>query len=370
MNATQAAMSMQAVGLAKGRSMGGVGGTDSSAWGGGVIADPFAAVFQNMIDMQAVPADGELLEGEEQELLSAYAAMMLGSTPVSDISVLSEDLQNALTEISAISQQTGSINLEELVTLLQKPIDSAVAQQNPLAQGVQNGQNTTEKNTGEFALNFSPEGLADIKATFSKVSPTATNFGSEQMFSDAVSKAKELLKSVDSEGETEIIPQTLNLNTLKLESTVPKGQVFETDITSQIMSGLEEGINEGKSEFTVKLKPESLGEITIKLVETAGKMTVRITAASEATVKLLNSNMAHLQDTMKPLQVEVREAVIETSSGQQAGLEFGMSNGGQFANRQAFSGERPYYAASEEIVAEVEVAPQSAVLDDGLNMYI
>ena len=126
----------------------------------------------------------------------------------------------------------------------------------------------------------------------------------------------------------------------------------------------------GKREFTLKLKPESLGEITVKLIEKAGKMSLTISAASAQTARLINSDLSALREAVRPMQVEVHEAVTEAPQSEQSQLYFDMA-GQQFGGRQAYTGreELPGYYPLKD---NGERAEEGQILkpDSALDAYI
>lgn len=115
----------------------------------------------------------------------------------------------------------------------------------------------------------------------------------------------------------------------------------DAGVLKQVTDGILQNLSLGKSEFAMKLKPESIGEITVKLVEQAGRTTLTITAARAQTARLINSDLDALRAAVAPLHVEVREAVAsanETAGGSMQ--QFGMT-GQQFAGQQ-FAGRQGY----------------------------
>lgn len=100
----------------------------------------------------------------------------------------------------------------------------------------------------------------------------------------------------------------------------------EPRLLEQLKTGLKEHLNLGENEFTMKLKPEALGEITVKLTEKAGKTTLTIVTASAQTAKLINADLSALREAVRPMQVEVREAIPQQSESPQAQMhQFDMS---------------------------------------------
>lgn len=138
--------------------------------------------------------------------------------------------------------------------------------------------------------------------------------------SDETSAASEPAAQRPQAAQTAAMPE-------KAERMEREATVFE-----QLKEAIPARLSEGKGEFTMRLKPEKLGEITVKLVEESGKMTLRITAASAQTARAINSDLSALREAVRPLQVEVHEAATQTGSEQVSMQQFSFS--GQFANRQ------------------------------------
>lgn len=155
-------------------------------------------------------------------------------------------------------------------------------------------------------------------------------------------------------------------------------------LAAQLGRAVNEQVAAGTREFVLKLEPESLGEITVKLVEKAGKTTLQLTAASAQTTRLLNSELPALREALKPMQVEVREAVAQTHASQEHGAAAGFDMAGQqFAGQHgAFAwhapnpnhggaSETPFSSLlfpEEEAAAEAVRAPAS--VRPGFDTYI
>lgn len=154
----------------------------------------------------------------------------------------------------------------------------------------------------------------------------------------------------------------------------------EFNIAEQITDGVKANISLEKSEFTVKLNPEELGELTLKLIEENGKMVLDITAASEKTARLLNGDIAALRESVGSMNIEVREVTVSAPEEiQEQNAQFNMTSQ-QFSDQQrAFQnqqqqGTKPYYAAqhssygAEMIPNDYAGRVKSAV--DGLDTYV
>lgn len=81
----------------------------------------------------------------------------------------------------------------------------------------------------------------------------------------------------------------------------------------QLFKGIAENLKRGRSEFTVKLRPEGLGEILVKLVsDDGGKTILSMIASSEKTAQLLNRDLASLQSSLNEHNVEIENNGVKT----------------------------------------------------------
>ena len=185
---------------------------------------------------------------------------------------------------------------------------------------------------------------------------------------------------------SEIAIANASSNAVQSEIELPKAETLsnplfnEFNIAEQITDGVKANINLEKSEFTVKLNPEELGELTLKLIEENGKMVLDITAASEKTARMLNGDIAALRESVGSMNIEVREVTVSAPEEiQEHNAQFNMTSQ-QFSDRQrAFQNQqqqddKPYYAASHSVYG-AEMVPndyagriKSAV--DGLDTYV
>ena len=185
---------------------------------------------------------------------------------------------------------------------------------------------------------------------------------------------------------SEIAMANASSNAVQTEIELPKAETLSNplfndfNIAEQITDGIKANINLEKSEFTVKLNPEELGDLTLKLIEENGKMVLDITAASEKTARMLNGDIAALRDSVGSMNIEVREVTVSAPEEiQENNAQFNMTSQ-QFSERQrAFQnqqqqGNKPYYAAGHEAYGAEMVTPdyagriKSAV--DGLDTYV
>lgn len=118
------------------------------------------------------------------------------------------------------------------------------------------------------------------------------------------SEFEELMASANA---TKTVQQTSMNDTPVKVTDVP----VETQISQNIANQLSAKVTDsGTQELTMKLTPEDLGEVSIKLVKTGGAITVSIVAQNEATQKLLQERLPMLVSSLQATNSEVKDVQI------------------------------------------------------------
>ncbi|MDY4589097.1 MAG: flagellar hook-length control protein FliK [Oscillospiraceae bacterium] len=95
-------------------------------------------------------------------------------------------------------------------------------------------------------------------------------------------------------------------------------EVKPAEVASQVADRLIErssDLREGETEYTVMLEPQDLGRITVRMTKTAdGAVSVSIAAENSRTLRIIEENGAHIQDSLKQngVQLENWQTVSES----------------------------------------------------------
>lgn len=96
-------------------------------------------------------------------------------------------------------------------------------------------------------------------------------------------------------------------------------EVRPAEVVKQVADRLIEkasDLKEGETEYTVTLEPQDLGKITVRMVKTAdGAVSVSIAAENSRTLRIIEENGAHIQDSLKQNGVQLEN--WQTVSGSQ-----------------------------------------------------
>lgn len=129
---------------------------------------------------------------------------------------------------------------------------------------------------------------------------------------------------------------------------------IRTPVAEQLKAGVEQGMKRELTEFTIKLKPEGLGEIIVHMASAGGRTSVSIGVSNPETEKLVNSQMMSLKEMLQPLHAEVEE-VFHNSQGGMDFAGFGQElyqNQGQQARGHYRHGVNQGLAAGDGVFAQ------------------
>ena len=391
------------------------------------LTDPFLQIIMSMIGQTGLTAP-TAESGDTSSLTDAFGT--LGNTGVNGLltgggtnstNVLMSLLGSSASGFSALKtlgQNSGDVSqdmLTQLLGLLTQSPDAAngsntvqtllqqlagVSQSDTAATqltALLSGQNSATANLDPATAGI----LSQLNAqTTVNAASTDENAGDEsllsqqQSYSRTIARAKELLtKTASSDTEEGQSADKLHSSLGASKTVTPfelqlqnAAKTESAPLTQQLTEGLKSNLSLGKSEFTMSLKPESLGEITVKLTEEAGRSVLTITTASAATAKLLNSDLDALKAAMAPLNVRVNEAVTQTAAPQQSGSQLFDMAGQQFAGQQQQQQFAQQFAArqngsynsagrqtGDETLYTAQAAADSTArtyVGNGLNAYV
>lgn len=335
------------------------------------LADPFLQIIMNMISQNQELMGNQTQQGEGLAGTIQNAELLGGEL----FAIMPNGQQNPLIGLlSGIEQLSINPQGELDYGALPGQQQSSTAGANPALDAIltQLGANQSAANlmaqvpekvqeaaipiaTGLFSLNEAKPEMS-FREALAQMTGLSTNDGmpvigngeteglqnGQREFGGAVQEAKELLSQMPKrETQKELDVDSLQGMVTQAKVSTPfelrfktVTQAPETPIADQISQGIKNNLHSSKGEFTIKLRPESLGEITIKLVEEAGKTTLSITTASAQTAKLINNELAALKQAVAPMHVEVNEAVTQSQQSHEGTMQQFDMAGQQFAQQQ------------------------------------
>lgn len=367
--------------------------------------DPFSMIIlsmmQNSATQDGTPQDGtpqQIVPGDPQQdertlaqnaaelLLAGQMVPMFTELPDAQVPAAEETQASAVSmlNLQPMALQT-PVSQAAVMVQTEQPQSAAPEFVMPDATAVADAEEQAAQPQMVFSMEMQPQSGESESS-----SPQFTMQSESRQTFDSIADKPE---QTDKKTQT----QTLDIDALQAQADARRTQL-ETQIrlqpvqkqetgtaesvSRQVTQQIQQNLTRGNSEFTMRLKPEELGEITVRLVEKAGKMTLQISAASAQTVKLLNEDLAALREAVRPMQVEVREAVVETQSQDGAHLMQSFDLGGQFFGNPQQTMSQSQTARSSDgdfgwpledaIPADPEQTAQAAriVTDNLLDIYL
>lgn len=325
--------------------------------------DAFAMIFQQMMDGDLLAQLAQSLQKDEEEIGAQMAAEMMSIMPNMQPDMLFPMLQGT------------EMNVQNLRLELE--------QENPHMQKLQEFFSAIKtedvQEIAEVTKKLTPDEFYTVLSSVWKEQPTQPiDF---RLQGDAVRAAKQMLDSEEKHPVEALDIESLQLDVdakrfLPTDRIMQKEELIQTnteEIVNQVKTGILDNVAKGKSEFVIRLKPEGIGEIVVKMSEDKSHISLKILTASTQTAKLISNEVTALQNALRPLHAEVQQiSVVPENQLSEYTTQTGMTNqdnhfaGQQFANQNHDPSNRP----KNQQDVEFGSAMQSTLEDDGLDTYI
>ena len=117
-------------------------------------------------------------------------------------------------------------------------------------------------------------------------------------------------------------------NSKVFNASLPKTQVFRninaSDVVAQIMEKIKVSIKPDVSEVKMILKPEQLGEVSLKIATQNGIVTAQFTAESQKVKEIIESNFNQLKDMLSQQGIDVGALEVNVSDKESQNQSFNM----------------------------------------------
>ncbi len=292
---------------------------------------------------------------------------------------------------TAVQGTQGGVDVQAMLNMVLNSTPQALAQMLTGTPVIKTAQTNTQAQTPETAQS----GASTAAQTSDVVSVTNTQAQRGQTdFAMMVRAAKQQMGDTAQPSEKQSTkPQNADIdalqrqvdsgffmqNTSMTQSTASSQalQQMQAPQAFQIQQGIGEAIANGEDVFSIKLVPEGLGEVTIRLTKTADGMLLDIIAKSADTQKLLVAQSEILQDNLRSMKVQLDTITTERQqdlfSAQQG---FGGEHQRQFEQMRgaAYYGDEQLSEGQEEQLETVVMPPTNAQratsLSDALNTLV
>lgn len=232
-------------------------------------------------------------------------------------------------------------------------------------------QSTTEEQFAQFLQSTKP--VVEVISEDTTSTKLMADTGSLD-FMQSVYEAKRELENGGADAE--IAVQTTSMAGSAVTQSVTYDEMSSESVTAQTLRAITTNLATNSDEnqaFTVKLSPEGLGEILVKLEKTSDGLTLKMTATDLQTAHLLNMSMQELKASLSAYNPQIEEVQVaqthsasQFNSFSQQSFANNRNNNGQNAHRNNSSNSsRLQTYPSDNEVTKIEVLPGAI-----LNTYI
>lgn len=236
-----------------------------------------------------------------------------------------------------------------------------------------------QQGTAQTAVQPQAEGFAgEMPVTEMATVKTGVQDG-ELAFQNNVQAARQQLEAAPAKAETELDVDELQRqvdegvhfkNTgyaTAVQAEAKAEQATAPPVLTQMQDGIIKGIQQGEEQFTIKLLPEGLGEVEVRLTKTAEGMLLNLVTKNAETQRVLTAEIDALRDQMRAFKVDVDSILTQQQDdflNRQRSFEQQA-----WQSRQNSAGSRRQSAANDEPdVVELQAAPRQ--LSGALDTYI
>ena len=240
---------------------------------------------------------------------SLQAKEVSADVTVVDSSEVTEDLvvdtelnkDNKLASDSVSSDTSSDLqDVESVVDDVDSTMEENNSSSDENAQGETQDDNVKAEDKSELKKNFFTSSVSE------DVEPVDTQADTNNMQTvEAVSVHK-----VHSQQST----MTVGVKTTASASN--SVNISKEDVLAQIHSKLQMMNSTSNAKLTMVLNPESLGKVSIQLMNTKDGLTAELQVASQAVKDILDSNLSNLKDTLSAQGVQVNDMSVKVSQSE------------------------------------------------------
>lgn len=109
---------------------------------------------------------------------------------------------------------------------------------------------------------------------------------------------------------------TMTVGTQTTASASNQVNISKEDVLAQIHSKLQMMNSTSNAKLTMVLNPESLGKVSIQLINTKDGLTAELQVASQTVKDILDSNLSNLKDTLSAQGVQINDMSVKVSQSE------------------------------------------------------
>lgn len=268
----------------------------------------------------------QLLNGDVQQDVHEWISELMGSGAIdvdqigaSLVEMTPEMLEELANKIAGIAQDQSNVNPGEFKSLVDKVLneirDYAVNQN---AVNEQLKQDAPDKIAGELRVNYSEQSQEneEVHMKYGKEAETKSESDVQPKFSliGADTKIEQDVRLVFEEVQTDNVAKT-------------------------VLERIESAVKSDSKQLFIKLQPDFLGGIAMKLRMTEGGLVAKIVASNEQTQSILNTQVADLENSLREKGIPVASMEISYNNAMNDNMSR-QGNAAQDGNKKNKSNSR------------------------------
>lgn len=220
------------------------------------------------------------------------------------------------------------------------------------------------KNTEEL-VNI--EEIRDIKVSNQETGYYQANQQNNKNSNENLLLGEKVLESVVKPSDNQEIfsISEVNNNTKVFNASLPKTQVLKnintSDVIAQIMEKLKVSVKPDLSEVKILLRPEQLGEVSLKIATQNGIVTAQFIAESQKVKEIIESNFNQLRDMLSEQGVDVGALEVNVSNSDEEKTTYNMFGQNSEKGEKRINDLIENSFEKEELIREKEIKEENII---------
>lgn len=277
--------------------------------------------------------------------------------------------ENKLKDVTLLGAKDDSIKqkisnlLEELNGSIKESSEN-ISVTNNVKVNLNEDNSKLSKNTEEL-VNI--EEIRDIKVSNQETGYYQGNQQNNKNSNENLLLGEKVLESVVKQSDNQEIfsISEVNSNTKVFNASLPKTQVLKnintSDVIAQIMEKLKVSVKPDLSEVKILLRPEQLGEVSLKIATQNGIITAQFIAESQKVKEIIESNFNQLRDMLSEQGVDVGALEVNVSNSDEEKTTYNMFGQNSEKGEKRINDLIENSFEKEELIREKEIKEEHII---------
>lgn len=277
--------------------------------------------------------------------------------------------ENKLKDVTLLGAKDDSIKqkisnlLEELNGSIKESSEN-ISVTNNVKVNLNEDNSKLSKNTEEL-VNI--EEIRDIKVSNQETGYYQGNQQNNKNSNENLLLGEKVLESVTKQSDNQEIfsISEVNSNTKVFNASLPKTQALKnintSDVIAQIMEKLKVSVKPDLSEVRILLRPEQLGEVSLKIATQNGIVTAQFIAESQKIKEIIESNFNQLRDMLSEQGVDIGALEVNVSNSDEEKTTYNMFEQNSEKGEKRINDLIENSFEKEELIREKEIKEEHII---------